>query len=261
MSTVAELSRPQMLDVGREIMKRLKERKKQGPKEDALDAYIPELDAVVKSLETHVDGKVLADAARTAMLARSEAADIDVDTWLRHHESFVFIEANRRDGPNVAAVKALYATAFPDGLGHIDDYIPDENRLCRDAVTVLESPEHAATVKAIELPAAWLPKWKAALDESDQAFDAVQKARTNKKTHVGAGQDAETDFIDGMVRLRRYIGSRAARSDTAKIAEGRTLLDPLLVMLDKSKAEKGARATRKANAKPGPVTPPESPPG
>jgi len=261
MSTVAELSRPQMLDVGKEILKRLKKRKTQGPKEDALDAYIPELSDVVKSLDTHVEGKVAADAARTAMLARSEAADIDVDTSLRHHEGFVFIEANRRGGPNVTAAKALYAAAFPDGLGHVDDYIPDENRLCRDAITVLESPEHAAAVKAIELPAAWLPKWKAALDESDQAFDEVKKARDDKKTHVGAGQDAQTDFVDVMVRLRRYIGSRAARSDKAKIAEGRTLLDPLLTMLDKAKAEKGARATRKAKAKPGPVTPPEAPPG
>ena len=94
----------------------------------------------------------------------------------------------------------------------------------------------------------WTHAWEAALNASDAAFEEVQRARTGKTIHVLAGQDAEVAFVDVMVRLRKYIDSRAPRRDTVKVAQGRALLAPLLDMLSKEKAEERARATRKENA-------------
>jgi hypothetical protein len=131
----------------------------------------------------------------------------------------------------------------------VNDYVPDENRLCRDAIVALRSPEHAATVAAIELPAGWLDRWEKALNESDAAFEAVQKTRADKSIHVLTGQDAEVAFVDVMLRLRRYIDSRASRTDKVKIAQGRQLVAPLLDALAKAKAEERARETRRENAK------------
>jgi hypothetical protein len=203
---------------------------------------------------------VLADAARKALLARLEDADIDVDTFLRHVESYIKIEATRRSGPNVAAAQALHSAAFPRGLEPVDEYIPDENRLCRDSIAVLRSPEHAPTVIAIKLPEAWIPSWEAALDESDAAFDALSRSRTSKSVHVGGGQDAEDDFVDAAIRLRKHVESRASRNDKAKIAEGKELLAPLLDALKKARTEERARATRRESAEASALAPAEDAP-
>ena len=239
-----------MAKAGREIMSLLQKRLGAGPPEPALDVYIAELDPVLASLEHGVSGQSLAGSALKALLAKVEAADIDVDSWLRHHFYFISVEASRRGGAHVAAARALEAATFPDGLSHVDDYIPDENKLCRDTIAALRSPEHAAAVTAIELPTAWTVAWEAALNESEASFAAVQKTRTDKSIHVVVGQDAEVGFVDMMFRLRRYVDSRAARSDKVKVAQGKALLAPLLDMLAKAKAEERARGTRKEHAKP-----------
>jgi hypothetical protein len=64
--------------------------------------------------------------------------------------------------------------------------------------------------------------------------------------HIGKGRDAELTWIDLMVRLRRYVGSRARRTDTARLREGKELLKPLLDTLAKLRADAAARATRRA---------------
>ncbi|UQA59472.1 hypothetical protein [Polyangium aurulentum] len=248
--TASDLSRAQKLDVGKAILARLVARQQMGPKEDALDGFIPPLNDAVERLSTHVGGKVEADAARKAQLLRLERADSEVDAWLRHHESFIDVEANHRFSPHAEAARALHDAAFPDGISHVDAYIPDENRLCRHAIAVLASPEHAPTVAAIELPTAWTSKWQAALDESDAAFSEVQKARETKASHVGEGRDAEADFVELMVRLRRYMDARAPRADKLKQAENRELLQPLLDALKKLQTEKAARASRRKDDKP-----------
>jgi hypothetical protein len=264
MSRISDLSRPVMAEVGRGVLKNLQERAAAGPQEPGLEAFIPELEGVVVRLETHVGGSVLADAARKAQLVRVENADCDVDTWLRHVENFVWIEATRRVGPNVALALALHHAAFEDGLSIVDDYIPDENRVCRESIAALRSAEHAPTLAAIGLPQDWIPTWEAALNESDAAFAARDAARADKSKHVGGGQDTENDFVDVMLRLRKYIGSRASRKDKAKIAEGEALLKPLLDALKKARADQAARATRNAKDAPGetpPAATPDAPKG
>jgi hypothetical protein len=103
--------------------------------------------------------------------------------------------------------------------------------------------EYAPTLAAIALPMAWLDTWESAIAQSDTLYGAIAHARTAKRTHVSAGQDAEADFVEVCVLLRRYVGSRARSSDKARVAEGKTLLAPLLDELAKLRATAAARAT------------------
>ena len=244
-ATVSELSRSTKHDVGKALVARLLARAAAGPKEELLDSFIPQLQDTTTRLGVHVEGKVTADAARKALLLRAEVADCDVDTWLRHHEAFMGIEARRRVGPNVDAAEVLYDAAFAGGISYVDAYIPNENALCRGVMTVIRSSEHAPTVAAIGLPAEWTMKWETALNESDAAFADVRQARESKAAHVDEGRDAEDDFVELAIRLRRCLDARAPRSDKAKMAENRELLQPLLEALNKLAMEKASRATRR----------------
>lgn len=245
---VSDLSRPEMRDVALQLAGNLEARAAAGPPEPGLDAFILELNAVSGRLVAHVQGGELADATRRAQIARSELADDDVDTWLRHVESFFSVESLRRNGAHVGQVKALRGAAFPDGLAPIDGYIPDESRYCRTALGVLQAQEHAPTLTAIRFPMDWLTYWGTALDESDAAFRDLEKARLDRSQHVSRGEDAEADFTEIAIRLRRYVQSRASRRDKEKVAEGEALLAPLLNALKKMRVERLARATRRENA-------------
>jgi hypothetical protein len=244
-ANLTNVPRAEKLAIATTIHSALVKRKKAGPSEPALDAFIPELAAVKDKLAIHVDGKSSANAAREKHLARAESADIDVDTYFRHIEAFVFIEKNRRSGPHVGSAQSLYSAAFPEGLAHIDDRIEDENIHVRATLNALKSPEHAATLKAIDLPSAWIPALESALAESNAAIADVAKARGEKASHVGLGKSAEAEWIDLMVRLRRYVASRAKRTDIARIAEGTELIKPLLDAIQKLRATAAARATRR----------------
>lgn len=254
---VKNLSRTEKLAAAEGLLHNLKARKKRGPKEDAIDAYIPELEEVVTTLNTHVNGRLLANAAGQATLARVDAADCDVDTWYRHTEDFLRVEASRRVGPNAASAKALYAAAFPNGVAHVDAYVPEENQRCRASLAALRAPEHAETVRAIGLPAAFLDAWSRALDESDAAFAELTRSRGEKRSHVAGGRDAESAFEEIAVRLRRYVASRAPKADKAAFTEGQALLAPLLDRLRKAATTKATRATRRNKQAPAPSKPME----
>jgi hypothetical protein len=243
---MTRISRPEKARIALKVHDNLLDRKNNGPAEPGLDAFLPELAAVGAQLDTHLAGTVLADAARQQCLARADAADCNVDTWLRHIENFLSTEAHRRIGPNVGLACGLYAAACPDGLRHIDDRIVDENAHCRNTLAVLKAPEHAVAVAGVGLPLAWIATFEAALDASDAALDAVIQARDDKTAHINRGRDAERTWIDVMVRLRRYVGSRAKRTDTDRLREGKELLKPLLDALAKLHADAAARATRRA---------------
>lgn len=243
-----QVPRVQKREIAAAVLANLKDRETRGPPEPALDAYIPELIDIDAALDTHVTAATLADAKRTARLARLDEADSDVDTWYRHIESYLDIEANRRVGVHVVKARALHKAAFSDGLAHVNDPIADENRFCRESLMTLRSDEHAPTVQAIDLPVVWLDRWETALDESDKAFADVEEARKTKQSSVSAGRDAETEWVELFVRLRRYISSRAKRSDTARVQEGKALLAPLLDVLNRMNALAAARATRQQNS-------------
>lgn len=243
-----QFPRAEKRDIAQKVLVKLTARAQKGPQEAALDGYIGELEEVGKALDTHVAGNAQADGQRTARLARLDGADDAVDTWYRHVESYVFVEGKRRTGANVALALALHEAAFPDGLAHVDDLVTDENRLCRESLSVLRATEGAATVAAIGLPLAWLDQWEKALSESDAAFDEVAVARTAKKVHVGQGRDAEAEWVELMVRLRRYVASRAKRGDTVRIDEGKELLAPLLDGMARLRSNAASRATRREKA-------------
>jgi hypothetical protein len=245
--TLNQIPRPEKRDIARKLHANLTARAAAGPAEPALDEYISDLDTLVQALTAPLAGNLLADAQRTARLAELDAVDSEVDTSYRHLESYVAIESRRRAGPNVASALALHKAAFPDGLAHIDAPIPDENRVCRESLTVLRSAEYAPTVDAIGLPASWLNSWESWLTQSETIYAAIEKARTARRAHVSAGQDAETDFVELCVRLRRYISSRAKSSDKPRVAEGKALLAPLLDQMAKLRASAAARATIREN--------------
>jgi hypothetical protein len=173
---------------------------------------------------------------------------VDVDTTYRHIHTFLSIEASRRSGPHVEAAAALDRAAFPKGLACVDARIPEENAYCRAALTVLRSPQHQSTLTAIRFPMEWLEGLDAALTESEHAFEHAAKAEGEKGGHVDLGRDAEAQWLDLMMRLRRYVASRAGRKDVVKQNEGRMLLQPLLHAIQKLKTDAAARATRRAKA-------------
>ncbi|MDI1479169.1 hypothetical protein [Polyangium sp. y55x31] len=249
MAKLEQIPRAEKRDIAKKITTNLEARAAKGPPEPALDAYISECADITEALEAHVTGNVLAQAERAARLAQLEAADDAVDTWYRHIEGYIHVESRRRASIHAQSAAALHQAAFPEGLAHVDDPIADENRICREALITLRSPEHAATLVAIELPATWLDRWEAAIFKSDALLAEVAKARTEKRAHVGAGRDAETEWVEVMVRLRRYVASRAKRSDLARILEGKALLAPLLDAMARLRAEAAARAARKGNGK------------
>ncbi|MDC0744938.1 hypothetical protein [Polyangium mundeleinium] len=248
-ASLNQIPRAEKRDIARKIKENLEARAAKGPPEPALDIYISECTDITDALDAHVTGNVLAHAERAARLAQLEAADDEVDTCYRHIEGYIGVESRRRVSPNVLGALALHQAAFPNGLAHVDDPIADENRVCREALLVLRAPEHAATLAAIELPTVWLERWEKAILKSDALLAEVEKARTEKRAHIDAGRDAETEWVELMVRLRRYVSSRAKRSDAARIQEGKVLLAPLLDAMAKLRAGAAARATRKENGK------------
>lgn len=247
-ATLPQIPRAQKREIAAGVLANLQARMVKGPAEPALDAYISELAQIEADLAIAVNAGTIADANRTAMLARLEEADDEVDTWYRHIESFIDVEARRKSGAHVTEAKALHDVAFPDGLANVDIGIADENRFCRETLAILTSEKYAKTVQGIKLPAAWLNRWDEALTESEEAFRAVEMARSDKRSHVDAGRDAEQEWVELFVRLRRYVASRAKRSETDRIKEGKALLAPLLGVLAKLNARSAARATRKQNA-------------
>ena len=248
MSHIAQISRPEKLKIARQIRDNLAARQNQGPAEPGLDAFVSELSEVSVRLDVHVAGRVTTSTAWQMQLARVDSADVGVDTWLRHVEGFVFVEANRKEGPHAGDCKALYAAACPDGLAHVDDRVEEENAVCRTMLSVLRDPANAPLLEAIEFPMVWLDWFDAAISESEAAVDALIGARTGRSTHVVLGRDAEAEWVDVMLRLRDYVNSRAGRRDVAKQAEGRTLLQPLLAAAQRLRVEAATRATRKVKA-------------
>jgi hypothetical protein len=240
-----------MAATARAVLDNLKARQQGGPPEEALDKLIPPLESVTTALETHVEGQGSADNTRLAQMQRLDLADNEVDRYLRHTFFYIRVESEARTGSRVEPAKLLRkATALDEMSDYINTYVPDENRFCWDVIKTLEHSDHAPAVAAIEYPMDWIPKWKAALNESQDAFNAAGFARDMRGTHAGAGRDVEGDFREIMYRLKRTVDGRADRRDKVKVAEGKALIQPLLDAEEKARTDAAARATRRENEAP-----------
>lgn len=237
------IPRAEKLSITTKLHESLRERRRRGSADPELDEFIPELATLVEALGTHVTGHRLVDVAG---LARAEAAEEEVDALLRHVETFLLIEAQRRAGPNVAAAKSLYESACPLGPLHLEERVVDVNTSCRRLLDVLKAPENAEVVAAIGLPPAWVERFGRALDESDAAMDALVKGRDERGAPLGSGRDTAGTWLDLMVRLRRCVAQRAARAQGGHVSEAKVLLKPLLDALVKLRAATAVRETRRA---------------
>jgi hypothetical protein len=244
----AHITRKKKGEIAVALAALLTEREKTTPNEPGLYAFTPLLTDVGARLGVAADGNLTAKAAREARLVKLELADDDVDRWYRHNHDYIENEALRRSGDIGKLARALLAVAFPEGLKRVDDAIEDENDYLHDAVSVLRKPEHAPTLAAMEFPAFFLDNLDKALTASDTALDEVIKARGDKKGQIESGQDAEGEWIDVVVRYRKYVGSRAGKRDKALYAEGQKLLAPLLDELARMKQERLAKETREKHA-------------
>jgi len=240
------LSRTEKTSIARKLHENLSQRAQQGPAEPGLDAFIPMLDTVATRLETHVSGKIGAIAARVAYADQTERADDEVDRWGRHIQVFLDIEGLRRHGPFAAAVRVLSAAAFPEGLSFVEERIPEENAKMRAALAILRAPEHEGTLAGIGFPLGWLDLLEKAVMASDEAFANRVAARGEGGMHVELGKDAEAEWLDVVVRLRRYVESRAAASDVKRQVENRALMAPLMDALAHAQMLIATRATRRA---------------
>lgn len=243
--TPAKLSRLEKTLIARKLRELLAARAQKGPAEPQLDAFIPELEAVSGRLDAHVGGKIAARAARAAGATRSEAADATVDTWARQIESFLDNAGRHRHSPHAASARALRDTAFPRGLAFIDDRIPDENAVVRAALQILRAPTHAGTLVNLHFPMAWLDLLDAAVGESDDAFAETSSARHEVVEHVTLGRDAETEWLDVVQRLQKYVEYRAMDADAEKQVECKALIAPLKDAVARAKALAATRATRR----------------
>lgn len=248
MTDLARFSRARKHGIAVGLESRLSERKASGPPEPALDAFLEELIAIAIALDAHVSGKTRAEGARVAMIEMLHVADDQVDRWMRHIEGYLQVEARCRRGNLAKSARSLHDAAFPNGLEPIDDNVRAQNNYCRTAVGVLRSPGFQETIAGIELPAAWIESFEAAIKASDAAANALLSARGDKAGHVALGRDAEATWVDIMVRLRKQVESRAKRGDTEKQMENQKLLEPLLTALQKLRAETASRATRRKNS-------------
>lgn len=243
-----QIPRAEKRDIARGLYENLSARFRKGPPERELDDFLPQLLDIASRLETK-DAGASATLDRERRIALVVSADDEVDTYLRHIEGFLAIEAMRRMGPKGALARALHDEAFPDGLAHIDDRIVEENFHCRASLAVLRAPRHAATLEALAFPLPWLDVWEQALDASDAASSEMLRALSAggaPASSAPAARDPDVDWADLMVRLRRYVSARADRDDLRRVEEGRDLLRPLFDALQKIRLqEDAARSQRK----------------
>lgn len=252
-ATLRGIPREEKLEIATKLRDKLiargEERKAAGlPPDGGYDAFAVDFNGSVTDLTPEVKGVLTAEETRTKRLTDLDDADDEVDYGYRRVEACVRIHGLRRHGPFVAAAKKLYTTAFTDGLAHLDDAIPDENRLCRKTIDVLRSADWAPVVAGIEVPQAWIQVWDDAITLSDKIYNEIADARTKRKEHVGSGQDAELDWVETATRYRKFVGSRTKRSDKALVAEAKELLAPLTDVLDKMRAAAARRETERTKA-------------
>lgn len=241
-ASLDNIQRAEKAAISKALHARLSARFAGGPPEPELDDYIPQLADIARRLSVPVGDAASPEGERARRIAAVVSADNEVDTYLRHIEGYLAVEAIRRTGQNGPLARALHDAAFPDGLAHIDDRIVEENFHCRASLAVLRAPENAAALAALQVPQEWLVRFETALDASDAAISEVMRTMAASKEGGARTQaDPDADWANLMGRLRRYVTGRAEHDDVRRIEEGRELLRPLFDALQKLRMSAASR--------------------
>jgi len=219
-----------------------------GPPDAIVDPFIAKSAAVRDALTAHVDDKSTAVAEGSALLAENDVDDDEVDRWYRHAFRYLEVEALRRHAPEHAAINALLAAAYPHGLAHVDDRIPDQNESVRQTLAVLRNPEYASTIAAIALPSVWLDALELAVKKSDASFAAYQAAIGQASSAVAMGRDAEDDWVEWARGLSHAIALRSTGADVDVVEQYKGLIAPLTNAVQHLRSQAKTRATKRKPA-------------
>ncbi len=245
MASLARIPRHEKRRIAAEIHDNLVARAASGPPDAIVDPFIAKSATVRDALATQVDDKSSALAERSALLAENDVDDDEVDRWYRHPFRYLEVEALRRHAPEHAAVNALLAAAYPHGLAHIDDRIPDQNEAVRDSLAALRNPEYASTIAAIGLPIVWLDSLDSATKKSDASFAAYQAALGQASSAVAMGRDAEDDWVEWARGLSHAIALRSNGATTDVVEQYKALIAPLTNAVKLLRTQAKTRATKK----------------
>ena len=249
MAAFSQIPRGEKHRIASELHDKLLNRAQASAPEPLLDGMIPKLGACRDALALQVSGKAGAEASRSALLAKCDVDDDDVDRWYRHIYRYNEVESLRRNAPEHTAIHALLSAAYPDGLEHVDARIPDQNEEVKKTLVAYRDPKYASALAAMEFPGAWLDRLDAAVKQSDASFSAYQASFSDASTAVALGRDAEVDWVNLMRGLDHAIALRSIGADASVVEEGRGLIAPLKDALRLLRSESKARATKRGNNK------------
>lgn len=244
MASFAKIPRDDKRHIAAKIHDNLANRATSGPADVIVDPFIAKSAVVRDALATQVDDKTNALAERSALLAVNDVDDDEVDRWYRHPYRYLEVEALRRHAPEHAAIDALLAAAYPHGLAHVDDRIPDQNEEVRQTLTTLRNPEYAPTIAAIGLPIVWLDSLDAAVKKSDASFAAYLAALGQASSAVAMGRDAEDDWVEWARGLTHAIALRSNGATTDVVEQYKALIAPLTNAVRHLRTQAKTRATK-----------------
>lgn len=245
MTSFAEVPRPDKTRVSSEIHDNLVARATSGPPDSLLDPFIAKTASVRDAVGAQVEEKSAALAEKAALLAANDIDDDEVDRWYRHGYYYLEVELLRRHGPDAAGVEALSKTAYPDGLSHVNDRIPEQNDEVQKTITAFRHPEVAGTLAAIAFPMVWLDSLDAAVQKSAQSFAAYEAAMGDASTAVAMGRNAEDDWVLWARALTHAIALRSSGASADVVEEGKRIIAPLTNAIRHLRTQAKTRATKK----------------
>lgn len=245
MASLSQVSRDEKRRIAAEIHDNLFARSSSGPADALLDPFIAKSAAIRDALAEHVSDKSAAQAERSALLAECDVNDDEVDRWYRHIFRYLEVEALRRHAPEQGMIDALLTAAFPQGMDHVDDRIPDQNEEVRKTLQSIRNPEYSATLTAILLPLAWLDALDVASKKSDGSFTAYQSSMGDASTAVALGKDAEKEWVTWARALGNAMALRSSSANAETTEEGKRLIAPLTNAIRGLRSQARARATKR----------------
>lgn len=247
MAGFSQISRGEKRRIAQEIHDNLVTRAANGAPDAILDPFVSKFAASSDTLSQHFDGKVNAEAQRSALLIAADVDDDEVDRWYRHIYRYTEVESLRRHAPKHASILALSLAAYPDGLEHVDDRIPDQNDQVRKTLNVFRDAEYATTISAMALPLYWLDSLDAATKKSDASFAAYQATYGDASTAVTLGRDADAEWVTLVRAFNHAIALRSVGASADVVEEGKRIIAPLKLAVRQLRKTSRARATKREN--------------